>query len=168
MKFTERLSIETKESHKIIDRHQFVNLIRKDNIAAKLYINFNKVCIYELQLVLKLEDTILQSKLHRYIQQPLEIQLNKHLDKLLVSCKKFPLETEYMFKVGLIMGGNLLKKYVSTKDHNFLHFEDSKELFNELKCYLNKHVKNEELFIKNVNDIYVLIQLCFDEFYLKF
>ena len=47
MKFTERLYLETKDSHKQVDNHPFVNLIRKNDIAAKLYIDLNKICIYE-------------------------------------------------------------------------------------------------------------------------
>lgn len=172
MKFTERLYLETKDSHKIIDMHPFVNLIRKNDIAAKLYIDFNKICIYELQKHLKLRVTppndvnILQTKLFREIEQP-DIFINESLNELLILCKQYPLEAEYMFKAGLIMGGNLLKKYVNIEDHDFLTFKNPKQLFNELKDYLDQNVENHDLFIKNVNNIYKQIKKCFDNFFTK-
>ena len=65
MTFTERLYIETKDSHKIVDKHPFVSMIRKDKIAGDMYINFNKLCINEIQNVLDLQDKVLQKKLYR-------------------------------------------------------------------------------------------------------
>lgn len=166
MKFTERLYLETKDSHKILDKHPFVALIRKNDIAAKLYIDLNKICIYELQKYLKLEDSELQQKLFRDIDQP-DMFINESLNELLILCKQYPLEAEYMFKAGLIMGGNLLKKYVNIEDHDFLTFKNPKQLFNELKDYLDKYVENHDLFIKNVNNIYKQIKKCFDYYFKK-
>lgn len=163
MKFTERLYLETKDSHTNVDKHQFVALIRKNNIAAKLYIDLNKICIYELQKHLKLENLELQSLLFRDIDQT-DMFINSDLNKLLTLCKQYPLEAEYMFKGGLIMGGNLLKKYVNIEDHDFLTFNNPKQLFNELKDYLDQYVQDHDLFIKNVNNIYKQIKKCFDKF----
>lgn len=166
MKFTERLYLETKESHTHVDKHPFVNLIRKNDIAAKLYIDLNKICIYELQKHLKLENLELQNKLYREIEQP-DMFINSDLNELLTLCKQYPLEAEYMFKAGLIMGGNLLKKYVNIEDHDFLTFKNPKELFNELKDYLEQYVQNHDSFIKNVNNIYKQIKKCFDYYFNK-
>jgi len=163
MKFTERLYLETKESHKQVDKHIFVSLIRKNDISAKLYIDLNKLCIYELQKYLKLENLELQQNLYRKIEQP-DTFINESLNELLLLCKQFPLEAEYMFKGGLIMGGNLLKKYVNIEDHDFLTFKNPKQLFNELKDYLDQYVQDHDLFIKNVNNIYKQIKKCFDKF----
>lgn len=135
-------------------------------IAAKLYIDLNKICIYELQKYLKLEDSELQQKLFRDIDQP-DMFINESLNELLILCKQYPLEAEYMFKAGLIMGGNLLKKYVNIEDHDFLTFKNPKQLFNELKDYLDKYVENHDLFIKNVNNIYKQIKKCFDYYFKK-
>jgi len=146
MKFTEQLYQETKDMHKEVDCHQFVALIRKNDIAAKLYIDLNKICIYELQ---------------SEIEQP-DIYINEPLNELLILCREFSLESEYMFKGGLIKGGNLLKKYVDINDHKFLTFRNPKELFNNLKDYLDENVINHDLFIKNVNNIYKQIKKCFD------
>jgi hypothetical protein len=166
MKFTERLYQETKESHTEVDRHIFVNLIRKNDIAAKLYIDLNKICIYELQKTLDLKDKQLQQDLFRDIDQP-DMFINEPLNELLILCKEYPLEAEYMFKAGLIMGGNLLKKYVNIEDHNFLTFKNPKQLFKELKDYLDQYVQDHDLFIKNVNNIYKQIKKCFDKFAVK-
>jgi len=161
MKFTEQLYQETKDMHKEVDCHQFVALIRKNDIAAKLYIDLNKICIYELQKNLDLENCELQKELHREIEQP-DIYINEPLNELLILCREFSLESEYMFKGGLIKGGNLLKKYVDINDHKFLTFRNPKELFNNLKDYLDENVINHDLFIKNVNNIYKQIKKCFD------
>ena len=167
MKFACELFEKTKNSHKLVDKHLFIDLIRTNKTAARLYIDFNKICIYELQRVLKLEDNILQYNLFRDIQQP-DIYINDNLCKLLTLCRIFPLEAEYMFKAGLIMGGNLLKKYVSVVDYDFITFNNPKKLFNNLKEYLEIHVKNKDEFIINVNKIYESIELCFDSFLKRF
>jgi hypothetical protein len=167
MKLSERIYNETKHSHKIVDKHQFVTLIRTNKIAAKLYINFNKICIYELEKNLKLNNKILQEKLARNIKQP-DIFINIPLKNLLNFCNNHSLESEYMFKGGLIMGGDLLKKYVLVDDYDFLTFKDPNNLFMELKGYLDDNVNDQELFIQNVNDAYKLIEECFNFFSLKF
>jgi hypothetical protein len=164
--FTDRLYIETKDSHTVVDRHPFVSIMRKDEIAGEMYINFNKICIYELQQNLALKDVNLQSRLHRDIEQP-DIYINDHLNELLILCKQYPLELEYMFKIGLIKGGNMLKKYIPKHAHEFVTFNNPNDLFNDFKNYLNENVSNQVLFIKNVNDAYKLIKLCFDEFYTR-
>lgn len=166
MKFTDKLYIETKDSHSIVDKNKFVSLIKKDKSAAVYYINLNKICIYEIQKTLKIKDIPLQRKLFRKINQP-DIFIDDSLYELLSLCKINNLEAEYMFKGGLIKGGNLLKKYVDVKDHTFLTFENPKELFIELKNYLDQNVVDHTLFIKNVNNIYKLINKCFDFYYDK-
>lgn len=166
MLFTEKLYINTKDAHSVVDKHSFVSLIRKNEIAANYYINLNKICIYELQKDLKLKNESLQKELHREIEQP-DIFISDNIRKLLSLCKKHSLEAEYMFKGGLIKGGNLLKKYVNINDHPFLTFKNPKELFNQLKDYLDKHVEEHDAFIDNVNNIYQLITLVFDDFYNK-
>jgi hypothetical protein len=163
--FTERLYLETKESHTIVDKHPFVSLIRKNKLAGEMYINFNKICIYELQLCLKLKDVNLQSKLYRDIEQP-DMYITCTLSSLLKHCKKFSLESSYQFYLGLLFGGNMLKKMLPDY-YDFLTYRDSKELITEFKDYLNNNVTDEKLFIKNVNDAYKLIKCVFDEFYEK-
>lgn len=166
MSFTDRLYKNTKDSHLAVDRHPFVALMKKDEIAGELYINFNKICIYELQQNLKLKDVNLQFRLHRDIEKP-GIDINESLNELLILCKKFPLELEYMFKIGLIKGGNMLKKYIPKHAHEFLTFNNPNDLVKDFKNYLNENVSDEQLFMKNVNDAYKLIKLCFDDFLVK-
>jgi hypothetical protein len=163
--FTERLYLETKESHTIVDKHPFVSLIRKNKLAGEMYINFNKICIYELQLYLKLKDSNLQSKLYRDIEQP-DMYITSSLSSLLKHCKEFNLESSYQFYLGLLFGGNMLKKMLP-EHYDFLTYTDSKELISEFKEYLNENVTNQTLFIKNANDAYKLIKCIFDEFYEK-
>ena len=163
--FTERLYLETKESPTVVDKHPFVSLIRKNKLAGEMYINFNKICIYELQQTLKLKDANLQTKLYRKIEQP-DMYITPNLSSLLKYCRDFNLESSYQFYLGLLFGGNMLKKMLP-EHYDFLTYTESKELITEFKDYLNNHVTNQALFIKNVNDAYKLIKCVFDEFYEK-
>ena len=167
MSFTERLFKETHESHKIVDKHPFVSLIKDNLLASDLYINFNKICIYEIQKYLKLNDNDLQNRLHKNVVFPEKILSQfPSLNTLLTQCKTYPLETEYMFKLGLLKGGNLLKKYVHPSHYDFLTFTNPTTLCNDFKHYLNTNVpqSEQESFIKHVNQTYNLIKLCFDDF----
>lgn len=172
MSFTERLFKETHESHKIVDKHPFVSLIKDNLLASDLYINFNKICVYEIQKCLKLNDNNLQNRLYKNVEYSKLDYLYEYpsLNALLNHCKTYPLETEYMFKLGLIKGGNILKKYIHPVHHDFLTFINPTILCNDFKHYLNTNVNQleQELFIKHVNDAYNLIKLCFDDFFNQF
>ena len=163
--FTERLYIETKDSHTAVDRHPFVSMIRKDKLAGEMYINFNKICIHELQQVLELKDKNLQNKLHRDIEIP-DLFITNTLSTLLQHCRKYPLESAYQFYLGLLFGGNMLKRMLP-EYHEFLTYNDSKELISNFKEYLNDNVTEQDIFIYNVNESYKLIKKLFDEFYTR-
>lgn len=166
MSFTDRLYTETKESHKVVDKHPFVSLIRKDKLAGDMYVNFNKLCIHEIQQILDLQDNVLQKQLYRNIDLP-DIYITSTYAKLLKHCKQYPVESAYQFYLGLLFGGNMLKRMLP-EHHEFLTYENSKELITEFKTYLCKHVskvEQQEQFIQNVNKSYELIKKLFDEFY---
>jgi hypothetical protein len=163
--FTDRLYLETKESHTQVDRHPFVSLIRKDKVAGEMYINFNKICIHEIQNVLKLKDNNLSTKLYRDIDLQ-EMYISNTLFKLLNHCKTYPLESGYQFYLGLLFGGNMLKRMLP-EHTSFLTYENNKELIKEFKSYLNKNIDNQDLFIKRVNEAYILIKQLFDEYHKK-
>lgn len=165
MSFTDKLYNETKESHKVVDRHPFVSMIRNNKIAGEMYINFNKICIHEIQTVLELKDKPLQNKLYRDIDIP-ELFITNTLNELLIHCKKYPLESAYQFYLGLLFGGNMLKRMLP-EAHEFLTYNNSKELIDRFKTYLcnNVPVSEQDTFIDNVNKAYDLIKKLFDEFY---
>jgi heme oxygenase len=72
----------------------------------------------------------------------------------------------YAFYLGLLFGGNILKKMIPNKDeHDFFSFENPKQLITEFKNYLDNNVSNHDEFISNVNEVYKLIKEIFDEFY---
>lgn len=171
--FTDKLYKQTKHSHTIVDKHPFVSMIRENKIAGEMYINFNKVCIYEIQKVLHLHDSVLYSKLHRRIQES-EINTLEISDQIIEHCQKHPLESAYQFYLGLLFGGNMLKRMLP--DHyEFLTYDENtngmsrKELIQEFKTYLCNNVKesDQEEFINNVNTLYDLIRDLFDCFYKK-
>lgn len=163
MSFTEKLYLKTKAEHTIVDRHPFVSMIRKNKLAGQTYINFNKICICEIQSVLKLKDVHLQNRLYRNIEKP-EMYVSSTLQELLNHCKTYPLESAYQFYLGLLFGGNMLKKMLSEYD-DFLTYDNPKELIIEFKQCICDDVVDQDLFIKNVNDAYRLIKKLFDEFY---
>lgn len=166
MSFTERLYTETKDSHKIVDKHPFVSLIRKDKYAGDIYVNFNKLCINEIQKILDLQDKDLQKKLYRNFTLP-DVYITPTYYELLDHCNKYPVESAYQFYLGLLFGGNMLKKMLP--EHNdFLTYENSKQLIADFKLYLCKYiskVEDQEQFIDNVNKSYDIIKKLFDEFY---
>ena len=168
MLFTERLFKETCESHKQIDRHRFVKNIRDTPLDAIKYIQFNERCICEIQSTLNLTDNCLEVMLYRNIKNiPLAIN-SLNMKRLLQRCKEQPLYHAYMFYLGLLAGGKLLMKYIPLEYTDILQFqEDTKYLIERFKNYLNDTVVNVEeqsQFIKEVNESYVLIGKCFDEF----
>lgn len=167
MSFTDRLYTETKDSHTQVDRHAFVSMIRKNKLAGQIYINFNKICIHEIQNVLELKDKQLQHQLYRDIDIP-EIYITPVLNELLNHCKKYPLESAYQFYLGLLFGGNMLKRMLPEYD-DFLTYDNSKELIKTFKSYLCNNVpeSDQDLFIENVNVSYTIIKKLFDEFYSK-
>jgi len=65
MDFCKRLYIETKDYHKQVNIHPFVELIKVQEDAGKNYMIFNIKCIEEIQKHIKLKDVILQEKLYR-------------------------------------------------------------------------------------------------------
>lgn len=163
MSFTERLYKETKDDHKMVDNHPFTTLIKTNEKAGDLYINFNKVCIHQIQKHIILKDLILQDQLNINCELPI-IFITENLSKLLFRCSRFTVEHAYMFYLGLYLGGNILKKYISKQHHDFLTFENPKELSNNFKEYLNLNIINQDEFISQVKESYSLIKLCFDEF----
>lgn len=167
MDFCKRLYSETKEYHKQVDNHLFIELVRNDIKAGDIYIEFNKKCISVTQQYLCI-NKLLQNKLHREIQTFNNLTFNEI--QLIKKCKEFPLEHEYLFKLGILSGGNLLKKTkgISETHYDFLTFDNSKQLVNEFKEYINYNVINKNDFIENVKNSYKLIKIIFDEYLLNY
>lgn len=165
MSFTELLYEETKNLHNVVDRHPFVGLIRKNKMAGEMYINFNKLCINEIQKTIVLNDDVLYGKLSKDIMMP-DVYISNVLSKILEHCKEYPLESGYQFYLGLLFGGNILKKMLPEYEE-FLTYDNPKELIVEFKNYLcnNVNEKDYDRFINNVKKLYILINELFDEFY---
>ena len=165
MSFTDSLYLQTMESHKVVDKHPFVTLIRNNKEAGDMYVNFNKLCILEIQTVINIKDQNLYKRLHRDVIVP-EIKESAAvaMPNLLKHCREYPLESAYQFYLGLLFGGSMLKKMLP-EHQDFLTYEDNKELIQDFKQYLCDNVKEPEAFIKNVKKCYELIKVLFDEFY---
>lgn len=176
MSFSQKLKLFTKDSHKTVDDHPFVNLIRTNEIAADIYITFNKICINTLQNT-NYARTCNNKDFIQKIHRPLDmesfdtdfLELSESFIKLLDNCEKYPLEHYYMFILGLLMGGNLMKRFISVEHHPFLTFENNKETIMEFREILdNIELEKQSVFVNIVNESYGLIKYIFDEFYTEF
>lgn len=171
--FTKQLYKGTKSHHTIVDKHPFVQVITTDSNAAKLYIEFNKICIEQIQTTFRemFKDHQMNNfsplllKLQRNIDRnDINISISTNLKVLLDRCKSHPLEHAYMFYLGLMMGYKILQKYVQD---DILSYENSKikDLITEFKKFLDDTVCEQEEFIKVVCESYDCIKLVFDEYY---
>lgn len=171
MSFTDLLRKFSHESHKIVDNHKFVELIRTNKCSGKIYVNFNKICINVIQDNFKTQCKELikkdfYKKMYRDIE-PLDFFISNNLLELLDRCERFPLEHSYLFHLGILFGGNLLTKFLP-ESTEFFKFENPSKLIKDFKDYINKTVdtkEKQESFIKIVNESYTIIALIFDEFY---
>lgn len=171
--FTSILYKNTKDNHSKIDNHPFVKLIKTNKNVGKLYINFNNICINIIQNKFNteikkgkfLDFKKCYNKLYRKIL-PNDFYISSNLNYLLNQCENYPLEHAYMFYLGLLMGGNILIKFLPEYTE-FLQFNDSKQLINCFKNYLDNNIttkEDQEKFIKIVNKSYALINLVFNDF----
>lgn len=163
--FTDRLYRETRDLHAVVDRHPFIEKMRTSRKDAVEYVLFNQACISEIQQTLILENAALQRTLHRDISA-MEPKKSGYLLNILQVCRLFPLEHAYMFYIGLLSGGRLLKKYIPTEHHSLFTFEgDTKSVILEFKQLLNSTVTDDDhqrRFIDRVNLSYTWIAKCFD------
>lgn len=169
--FTSKLFSETKEFHQLIDNHLFTNNIKSNKISGDLYITFNKICIKSIQNEKEIQQIFLNTQLYEKLYRKNinydDIYISSELNLLIERCKKYPLEHSYLFYLGLVSGGNILKKFLCEKHCLFLTFENPNELRKEFKDFLNNKIKTKEEqsnFIKIVSDTYLLIEKCFDNF----
>lgn len=166
-----RLYKETYDAHSIVDAHPFVSFIGKNDIANELYMNFNKICIYTLQnplLYSKLDNNLLQ-QLHRTISihdtYTILTSASDTLISFLDRCEKYPLEHAYMFYLGILFGGNILKNKLPKKYHDFLTYYNPKELVKSFKkCIDDNDIDDNDIDISIVIESYHHIKIIFDEF----
>jgi hypothetical protein len=154
MLFSKVLHDSTIDNHKRVDCHPFVEMIRTDKVAGEMYINFNKMCIEVIQNNNKNEFI---KELYRDTATCGKKSINPQLRLLLEKCENYPIEHGYMFFLGLLYGGNLLKRYLP--DHSeFLTFEDPKDKIMRFKKMLdNIKLEDQDSFVNIVNESYGLI-----------
>jgi heme oxygenase len=176
MKFSEKLRIETKSTHLAVDRHPFVNLIKTNPKAGYLYMQFNKISVLELQKNALSKTTVPFSKFNYKISdKDIEIALINipHFKSFLERCNNYYLEHFYMIQLGLLFGGNMLKKILPENEKDFFDIEGLSdkgrlELIKEFKEYLDNNIidiEDQIDFIKIVNESYLIIKDIFDEYH---
>lgn len=177
MLFTDRLRHETKISHQGVDAHPFISEIRKSPNQAIKYMLFNECCIHNIQQTLDMSDNKpLESLLFRDCTSDQCMRL-LYCDcpewvELLQACRDYPMEHAYMFYLGLLAGGNMLRRYIPNSYQHLLEFgEDgtdnySRKIITEFKNYLNSKITDtisQEAFINRVQQSFQLISKCFDK-----
>jgi len=176
MKFSEKLRIETKSTHLIVDKHPFVNLIKTNPKAGYLYMQFNKISVLELQKNILSKNELPFSKFnYKILEKDIDLELINipYFKLFLERCNKHYLEHFYMIQLGLLFGGNMLKKILPENEKDFFDIEGLSEkgrleLIKEFKNYLDNtiiDITDQNNFIKIVNDSYLIIKHIFDEYF---
>lgn len=181
--FTNRLFHATRDRHSRVDRHPFIDQIREQPMQAWKYICLNEYCIASLQTTLTMDNDYawLQQRLWRPIPETVWPRRDDNVftdhewecvRPLVDRCRQFPLEHAYMFYLGLLKGGNMLRKSMSFADDaerlhrvdRLLAFDDASELVSGFKAYLDHHelVIDPDDFIDRVRSSYDSIAQCFD------
>jgi heme oxygenase len=172
MIFSDRLRVETKECHLEVDRHPFVNLIRCNPEAANLYMQFNKISVLYLQNHKNFE--LFKKFRYNITENDVNLELLSNFPSFNTFVNQLSdhyIEHFYMIQLGLLFGGNMLKKILPDNEKEFFNkgnSGDPKNLITEFKEYLNNTIVSEQsqiTFIQNVNKSYLLIKNIFDEFH---
>jgi hypothetical protein len=154
MLFSKVLHDSTIENHKRVDSHLFVEMIKTNKLAGEMYINFNKMCIEVIQ---NNNNNEFIKELYRDTSSFCKKTINDSMRLLLERCEKYPMEHGYMLYLGILYGGNLLKRYLP-EHSEFLTFNDSKEKIKRFKELLdNIPLEDQQLFVNRVNESYGLI-----------
>ena len=170
--FTRELSSETKNNHSKVDHHEFSRSISLNPLAGQMYVNFNKICINEIQKVLVTKGYKHQvfEQLHRNIDidssKLVRLYACDSLNVLVNRCKDYPLEHAYMFYLGLLFGGSMLQKMLPHEDQTFFQYDNRQKLIQEFKTFLNEYItdiQRQKQFIECVNHSYVLIYDIFSD-----
>jgi hypothetical protein len=166
MEFTKELFLKTKENHIVLDKHLFIKCILNGNVLAfDNYIQFHYIVFDKIQSEFEKYNLPLFFKgLLREI--PLITLKNKSIDDYILKMNVDNLQQllvyTYMFYLGILKGGSILKKHFpNTKSKLFL-FNDRELIINELKKFLDNNIINKQKFIDNVNENYIQINYIFN------
>ena len=185
-KFTLRLKKATKENHTKLDTHEFVKGLYKEynDKNALYYLELHYIILKELQKLIndtesdsidcfkyfdkdysifKLSDLGELGSVKGVINK---IREDKNDDVLFMSHL-------YIWWLGVLFGGQMIKKLLN-KNEELMEYIDvmfnfecnSRDLIRDFKDYLNELISSdecEERFIKNVNEVYLMIGKVFDE-----
>ena len=185
-KFTLRLKKATKENHTKLDTHEFVKGLYKEynDKNALYYLELHYIILKELQKLIndtesdsidcfkyfdkdysifKLSDLGELGSVKGVINK---IREDKNDDVLFMSHL-------YIWWLGVLFGGQMIKKLLN-KNEELMEYIDvmfnfecnSRDLIRDFKDYLNELISSDECderFIKNVNEVYLMIGKVFDE-----
>jgi heme oxygenase len=187
MTFTLKLKQETADKHKELDTHPYIKKMYNNTqddytikINLKYYLDLHCILldimynnIKQMKSYPSFVDQFNKGKIYKEMITTKLYNLNsvKNLisnisdDNMMAYC--------YAFYLGILYGGQIIKKLIKrTNDEKLINqseilFEfnyDKKALINDIKNYLDNNVKNEDIFIKEVNKIYDLTKIVFTDF----
>lgn len=163
MEFTKKLFLATKEKHLILDKHAFVKCILNGNtIAFNNYIQFHYIVFYQIQK--ELDKYILPDFFKELYREIPLINMDMDIDYIISTLNLQDLLVYvYMFYLGILKGGNILRKHYPNHESTLFYFKNKELLISELKEYLNKTIVDENKFINSVNDNYTIINKIFNK-----
>jgi len=183
-KFTLRLKRVTKENHTKLDTHEFVKGLYKDDNDknAVYYLELHYIILNELKILLSEYDT---NECFKYFDKDYSIfkltdlgelgSVKRVIEKIRHDKKDKILFMShiYIWWLGVLFGGQMIKKLLNKNEglkeyiDMMFNFEcNNRDLIRELKDYLNELISSyecEERFIKNANEVYLMIGEVFDE-----
>lgn len=183
--FTLRLKRETYDNHTILDTHIFVKSLYDENYNKNVeyYLELHYVILNELNVLINKKGRESFPNFFDYFDKEYTIYNGSDLisrKSVRMVLDKINIDSEnnelfichlYIWWLGVLFGGQIIKKLIN-KNNNTLNeltgliFDfgcDSRELVREFRKYLNSTILEEEKFIKNVNETYLMIRDVFDE-----
>ena len=137
MNFSDRLRVETKECHLVVDRHPFVNLIRCNPEAAYLYMQFNKISVLYLQNDKNFE--LFKQFRYNITENDVNLELLSNFPSFNTFVNQLSdhyIEHFYMIQLGLLFGGNMLKKILPDNEKEFFNKGNSGDPKNLITEYI--------------------------------
>ena len=183
--FTLRLKRETYDNHTILDTHTFVKSLYDENYNKKVeyYLELHYIILNELNVLINKKGRESFPNFFDYFDKEYimynssNLTERKSVRKVIEKIKSDSENGElflchlYIWWLGVLFGGQIIKKLIN-KNNDTLNnltsvifdFEcDSKELVREFRKYLNTTITEEDKFIRNVNEVYLMIRDVFDE-----
>ena len=183
--FTLRLKRETYDNHTVLDTHIFVKSLYDEcyNRNVEYYLELHYIILNELNVLINKKGRESFPNFFDYFYKEYIVyngsDLKQHksvkilLDKIIIDSDNSELFLchLYIWWLGVLFGGQIIKKLINKNNNTLSNLTsvifdfdcDSRELVREFRKHLNSTIVEEDKFIKNVNETYLIIRDVFDE-----